>query len=106
MQNRSKPRKGFRARVGGVAVASLAIGLAGWVFIAQDAWKARYWQGQLEAAPEDEIHSLAIRIAGSGEEGIDALVACLGSPREDVRGEVRLALDEELSRWAKMPAKA
>jgi hypothetical protein len=103
MQSPSKSRGRWRSFVRGGGVAALALALAAWLYMAEGAWTARYWQSQLEAAPDDELRSLAARIAASGDAGLDALVACLGSSKESVRREVRLALDDELDRWARLP---
>ena len=92
-----------RSLPGAAVVLAAAVGLAVWLFHLQAQWSGRYWQQQLSSAADDELPLLARRLAARGEAGIAAMVAGLGSPRESVRREMRLALDEELNRWQSLP---
>jgi hypothetical protein len=48
---------------------------------------------------------LVERIASQGEPGIAVVVEGLNSPKESLRREVRLGLDDELDRWLRLPRK-
>ena len=103
MHAQNQSRRTLRLLPGTAAVLAVAIGLAVWLYHLQAQWSARYWQQQLAAAADDELPLLARRLAARGEAGIAAMVAGLGSPRENVRREMRLALDDELKGWQSLP---
>lgn len=84
-------------------VLSLAIALSGWFYYSQAHWTARYWQARLAECADDELPAVVRLIAGRDAEGLGVLVGALSSPRPSVRREVRLGLDEEVSRWARLP---
>lgn len=91
----------FTPRLLGLAVATA--GLVAGLFAVQERWTARYWQMRLDAAAEEDAPELVREIAAAGDRGIAVLVAGLASPRESVCREVRLVLDEEMNRWARLP---
>ncbi len=81
----------------------LAASVAASLYVAQQRWTNRYWQQRLATVSDEESPALVKQISASGDGGICVLAAGLGSPRETVRREVRLALDDELNRWARLP---
>ncbi|HUY90404.1 MAG TPA: HEAT repeat domain-containing protein [Pirellulales bacterium] len=105
MDDRHKPRRALSWLRRFAAVLSVAIGLTAWLYYSQAQWNARYWRQQFAEAPDDELPALARRIVARQAEGIGVLVEGLGSPRQSVRREVRLALDDEVNRWARLPQK-
>jgi hypothetical protein len=86
-----------------MCVAVLATGATAWVWFAQTAWTSRYWQNQLVTATDEEAPALVNRIAELGDKSVAILVFGLASPREGVRREARLALDDKLNLWARLP---
>lgn len=103
MHDLHKPRRILRGWQRFAAVLSLAIALTAWLYHSQSQWTARYWQQQLAEGADDDLPAVVRRIAGRQAEGIGVLVGALSSPRASVRREVRLGLDEEVGRWARLP---
>ncbi|HVX60343.1 MAG TPA: HEAT repeat domain-containing protein [Pirellulales bacterium] len=106
MSSSLKSRSAFGLSLRLLGVVVLAAGLALWLYGVQQRWTSRYWQQRLETVNDEEAPALVRQIAAAGDQGIPVLVFGLRSPRELVRRECRLALDEELNRWARMPRAA
>ena len=106
MSSSRKLRNPFGSLLRLLGLAILAAGLAYWLYGVQQRWTSRYWQKRLETASDEEAPALVKQIAAAGDQGIPVLVFGLRSPRDTVRRESRLALDEELNRWARLPRSA
>jgi hypothetical protein len=103
MHSRRKIRRSLGLLPKWAAVLGLAIGLTVCLYRLSEQWSAQYWRQQLAAAKDDELPQIVQRLAGRGADGIGALVDGLASPKENVQREVRLALDEEVNRWMRLP---
>lgn len=103
MSSSFKSKSPFGSLPRSLGLVLLAGGLAMWLYGVQQRWTSRYWQKRLETASDEEAPAVVKQIAAEGDQGISVLVFGLRSPRETVRRESRLALDEELNRWARLP---
>jgi len=86
-----------------LAMAALVV-LALWLNPWQGRLLARRWEARWTTVRDDEATDLAERIAALGTDGIEALVAGMGSPRESVVAAARQALCREVNRWERLPA--
>ena len=103
MHSRHKLRRPFGSLPKWAAVVGLAVGLTVYLYGLSEQWSAQYWRRQLADAQEGELPQVVERLAARGTDGIGALVDGLASPRESVQREVRLALDDEVNRWMRLP---
>lgn len=103
MHSRRKLRRAFGSLPKWASVVALAIGLTVYFYGQFGQWREHYWRQQLAAAADDDLPQVVERLVARGADGIDALVDGLASPRESVQREVRLALDDEVNRWMRLP---
>src|SRR5580658_8218541 len=94
----SFPRKPKRFRRYVAAFMAVgAIAAAWWLFT--DQVRSRYLQHELETARDEQVPAIIEKLRHSGGEGVQCLVAALGSPRPVVAAQARLALRAELDQW-------
>ena len=80
--------------------ASAAVGAiaAGW-WVYDDQVRPRYLQHELETASDEQVPAIVRKLCSSGSEGMQCLVAALGSPRAVVATQARQTLRAELDQW-------